>query len=323
MKTKIVFSVVSGKEGVYLSQAMIAAYTCRHHNPDATILLVVDQDTATVIDEEWSNLKKYVSEVVVVDTPKGYSNMLKSRFLKTTLRQNIEGDFLFIDTDTVIAESLASADDIKEDICAVLDLHSLVSELPVKPYERTISFAGLKLSDLRNKYFNSGVMYVKDSLMSHRLFDLWHKYWEESLTNGTGVDQPALARANKECGYPIAELDGIWNCQVAEGFVNYLSKAKILHYFACYGEIPYRLSDASVFESVRGCGDIPQWLAKELEEPKSLFCKHHRVVYGEDAELARTYVREMYVRHRWLFNIFEYISRSAVICHKWLFSIFK
>ncbi len=288
---------------------MVAAYSCRRYNPDATILLVVDPDTATVIEEEWVNMKKYVSEVMVVDIPKTYSNMLKSRFLKTTMRQNIEGDFLFVDTDTVIAESLASADDIKEDICAVLDRHSLVSEHPLQDYiKQSITSVGLTLPDLRERYFNSGVMYVKDSQAAYRFFDQWHKCWLESLANGAGIDQPALAKANKECGYPIAELDGVWNCQLADRFVNYLSDAKILHYFATNGRNPYKLHDVSVLEKVRDCGDIPEWLAKDLENPKSLFYEHHSVVYGEDVEFVRTDVRMMYVYHRWLFRVFEYIS---------------
>lgn len=313
MKTKIVFSVVSGKKGIYLAQAMVAAYSCRRHNPDATILLVVDQDTATVIEEECSNIKKYVSEVVVVETPKTYSNMLRSRYLKTTLRQNIEGDFLFIDTDTVIADSLASADDIKGDVCAVIDIHTLVSEHFRQDYiMKTLSFVDLNLSDLRDRYFNSGVMYVKDSPMSHRLFNLWYKYWLESLTNGSGVDQPALAKANKECGYAITELDGAWNCQLAHNYINYLSKAKILHYFNANDTKSYKLQDVSVLKEVAECGDVPQWLAKDLENPKSLFAKHNVVAYGEDMQFLRTYVRFMYVYHRWLFRIFEYISRCLI-----------
>ncbi len=313
MKTKIVFSVVSGKKGIYLAQAMVAAYSCRRHNPDATILLVVDQDTATVIEEECSNIKKYVSEVVVVDTPKTYSNMLRSRYLKTTLRQNIEGDFLFIDTDTVIADSLASADDIKGDVCAVLDFHTLLSENVAQDHIRKLlSFIDVDPSDLRDKYFNSGVMYVKDSPMAYRLFNLWHKYWLESLTNCPGVDQPALAKAHKECGYAITELDGVWNCQLDHNFINHLSKAKILHYFNAAGNDSYRPRDVSVLKEVAECGDVPQWLAKDLENPKSLFAKHNVVAYGEDIQFLCTYVRFMYVYHRWLFRIFEYISRCLI-----------
>ena len=63
MKTKIVFSVVSGENDIYLSQAMTAAFSCRYYNPESTILLVVDESTAMLIEQKLSNMKKYINEI--------------------------------------------------------------------------------------------------------------------------------------------------------------------------------------------------------------------------------------------------------------------
>ena len=104
MKTKLVYAVVSGEKDPYLSQAFVAVYSGRRYNPNAEILLVVDQDTNDVLEMSLPNIKKYLDKVIVVNTPSDMSKMHRSRFLKTTLRKNIDGDFLYIDTDTVVCE---------------------------------------------------------------------------------------------------------------------------------------------------------------------------------------------------------------------------
>ena len=84
MKTKIVYTVVSDRQDVYLPQAMVASYTARKTNPTAQIVLVVDQETNVVIDNCLPNIKKYVSEIVVVEVPDEMNKMHRSRYLKTT-----------------------------------------------------------------------------------------------------------------------------------------------------------------------------------------------------------------------------------------------
>ncbi len=112
MKTKIVYLVVGGENDIYISQTMVAAYTARKYNPDVEILLVVDKTTSDVIDKKIQKIKGVVTEIVVVDCPCDLNNMQKSRYLKTTLRKNIKGDFLFIDSDTVVTCDLSEIDNI-------------------------------------------------------------------------------------------------------------------------------------------------------------------------------------------------------------------
>lgn len=311
MKTKIVFSVVSGENDIYLSQAMTAAFSCRYYNPESTILLVVDESTAMMIEQKLSNIKKYINEMIIVETPQNYSNKLRSRFLKTTLRQAVTGDFLFIDTDTIITGSLESIDSIESDIAAVLDRHIYVKEHRTKrKIEQDIASVDLTLFDLHDKYFNSGVMFVKDTPISHDLFEKWHLYWKLSLDLGSGIDQPALAKANKECGYPIGELSGIWNCQLCDNFINYLHDAKILHYFASNDNSPYRLYNKKIFTSIMEIGDVPVELKNIIESsPKSYFVPKHLLVYGEEIPFIGTNLFVMYKNHKNIFKLFEYVAK--------------
>lgn len=310
MKTKIVFSVVSGENDIYLPQAMVAAYTARKNNPTANIVLVVDEDTGKVVNTKLPNIKKYVSEILVVEVPYDFNKMHKSRFLKTTLRQNIVGDYLFIDTDTVITCDLSDIDNQYADVAAVLDRHARFGEHEhIKEILSDIAPLSLNINDINDKYFNSGVMYVKDTVKARDLYKKWYDIWIESLNLTRGIDQPPLAKANMQCGYPIVELDGTWNCQLSDNFINFLSEAKILHYFASNKQSPYLLYDRCIFEEVMKNGDIPIWLTKVLDEPKSFFKPHHLLVYGEDIDFMRSYVLKFFKFHPLIYKVIELFSK--------------
>lgn len=315
MKTKIIYLVVGTENDIYISQTMIAAYTARKYNPSAEILLVVDKTTSDVIDKTIPKIKSIVTETVVVDCPCDLNKMQKSRYLKTTLRKNIKGDFLFIDSDTIVTCDLSEIDNINADIASVIDRHSLVENHIYKDtILRDIELVGLKISDLCNKYFNSGVLYVKDTPASHKLFECWYKYWDISrkMPNSRSTDQGPLAKANMECGYLIKELPGEWNCQLSDNFLNYLSDAKILHYFASNKKSPYKLYNKELFKQIMREGRLSDELKANLENPKRLFIERHSVLINDDTKILRTNIYAVFKWHKWLFNIFEYISKVCV-----------
>lgn len=313
MKTKIVYTVVNGSQDVYLPQVMVASYTARKTNPTAQIVLVVDQETNVVINNCLPNIKKYVSEIIVVNVPDGMNKMHRSRYLKTTLRQHISGDFLFVDADTVITCDLSEIDDVDMEIAAVLDRHSPVSEHEhIEGIRSDISKLSLDLQDLKDKYFNSGVMLVKDSPIAYQLYEKWYENWNKSLATTKGIDQPSLALANKQCGYLIQELNGIWNCQLSDNFLNYFFNAKVLHYFASYKRSPYLLYNQDIFKEVLDYGDIPGWLIEQLEHPYSFFKPHHLLVYGDDLVFVRSYIHVIYKYHPFVYKIMEFFSKMLV-----------
>lgn len=318
MKTKIVYTVISGDSDIYLPQTMVAAYTARRYNPNASIIIVTDYATNLVINTRLSAIKGYVSDIIVVDIPTELNKMQRSRYLKTTLRHHVKGDFLYVDTDTIITGDLSEADNLNVEIGAVLDRHTKMEEhVFKKKIESEISVVGLQIRDLRNCYFNSGVMYVKDTQTAYELYDLWYKYWDGSRKQGISIDQPALAKANKDCNYPIQELSGIWNCQLQDNFVNYLSNALILHYFASAKSSPFLLYDDDIFKSILENGEIPEMLVSKLEKPKEFFVKNHLLVYGKDILFYRTHLYAIFKYHEKVFRIFEYFAHMLVNRRLW------
>ena len=118
MNTKIVYTLICGPNDIYLGQAIVSAYTTKLHNPSAAIVLVTDRSTKAII-EEVPSIPAYFDEIAVVDVPDDLNNVQASRYLKTTLRQTISGDYLYIDTDTVINGDLSECDTFTADIAAI------------------------------------------------------------------------------------------------------------------------------------------------------------------------------------------------------------
>lgn len=294
MKTKIVYVVASLDDDIYMEQAIVSAWSARHYNPDCQIEMVCDQDTFVTLNSGIrARYKSLFNKIHVREFQPKQSMMERSRWMKTTLREIIEGDYLYLDTDTVVCADLSYVDDFTFDIGMVLDQNCdfgsfIYREGVIKRTQRLYD------TDISNeaRYFNSGVSYVKDSPTTHELYYTWHKYWKDKRTEPEGLkDQSALAVANKKLGHIITEISGNLNCQVMAS-IQYLHTAKIMHYFntlftskQClnpfYGE--------ALFEYVKHNG-ITEDIEYKILNNKSLFVSPSMPVPREGAMLWRQHI---------------------------------
>lgn len=82
MKTKIIYVLVSNENDCYLEQALVSIYSLRLYNPDANLLLLVDEETSRTLENGIRKLiLNYVSKLVIVDVPFHYSKQQKSRYM--------------------------------------------------------------------------------------------------------------------------------------------------------------------------------------------------------------------------------------------------
>ena len=124
MKTKVVYVLVSQESDYYYEMLLLSLFSLRLYHPlgDAEVVVVMDRDTQQRLIDIKADILDEVTPIVP-DIPQGYSTMQRSRFLKTSLRAFITGDFLYLDTDTIICRSLCEVDSFDGDFCAVLDNH--------------------------------------------------------------------------------------------------------------------------------------------------------------------------------------------------------
>lgn len=272
MKTKIVYVVVSGKNDVYLEQAYVSMYSVKVHNPSAHISVVMDTLTETTLTDVRKKEMIYADDVVSVKIEGDYTKAQRSRILKTSVRKYIKGDFLFIDTDTIVVRSLDEIDNITDDISACQDTHS---PFVTNPYRRMCLEHGRILGwpiEQEEVYFNSGIIYVKDSDIAHRFYENWNTNWLKGHERGVNMDQPAFAKTNYEMGHPVKILADVWNCELKHG-MKYLKDTFVVHYLCTSisrnnDEKVFLLNNEKVFSDiVKNGGEIPESVKAVIHDP--------------------------------------------------------
>lgn len=239
MGLKIVYDVISSERDDYFEQAWVSMSSLRHFNPKVHVVLLTDEQTAQTIEKTYrKKAKQLIDDIVVVPFDKQYSNKEKSRWIKTSMRRLVKGDFLFIDADTIVAGALDESyfDSFPNFIGAVHDYncssqivcHSEIFKIMY--VNRLKSIYGIDYKKETDVY-NSGVLFVKDVPEAYALFDAWHKNWLIAKGKGVCLDQLPLVKTCQDMGNPIQSMSGIYNCQVKFS-IQYLHKAIILHTFS-------------------------------------------------------------------------------------------
>ena len=261
--------MVCGPSGTYIEQLMVSAYSVRMYNPDAEIVVVTDKETEKNLSGRDSALKEIVSEIISIDTPFSEDKMRSSRYLKTNLRRLVKGDYLFIDCDTIVCESLDDIDNVSFELGMVADLNGplLLDEKNVLEKCKKAGFENLE----GKPYFNSGVIYAKDTPNVHRFYEEWYSQWQYSDAKGVPYDQPALCQANINRGYLIQELPGKWNCQFKFFGKSFLDEAKILHYYSNTEYDRPSYSQLRVFEYVKEKRCIDNSVDFMIRNPRTVF----------------------------------------------------
>lgn len=267
MNAKLVYILTCASDKYYIEQTLISAFSARHWNPDVHIVLMVDDETNLLLQGKRAEILKYITEKIVVPfEDASLSPMYRSRFIKTSVRQRIKGDFLFIDSDTLCQRSLNDIDNFDCEVGAVLESH-----LEVKDYcdglrksaKNVTSEIGLNI-DEEKLYFSSGVLYVKDTNKAHKLYELWHQYWQDGNEKGLKIDQPSLGKANRESGHIIKQIPDTYNC-ILFTRPPFVREAHILHIAAYLN--PSFLFTKQVLEYVRENGIGNEWLQQMILNP--------------------------------------------------------
>lgn len=235
MIPQIVYVLVANEKNLYLEEMWVSIFSLRRHHPEATVKVLVDMETKEYLSR-FPQLTSMIDETVVVQTPAGYNAKQRSRLIKTTIRNVLKGDYIFIDTDTVICKPL---DGIVEDIAEMKDFKGIAAVreghvtmkdtlFPPTGTVKRIFDIDISQSPLMT---NSGVMFVADIPFTHEFYKRWNENWKRScFEKGNSQDQPSLYATDCQYGYVIRELSGIYNAQVAMS-LKYYADAVILHWW--------------------------------------------------------------------------------------------
>jgi len=318
---RYLYVLVSGPNDAYYEQFLMSVTSLKFVMPDAEVVLLCDSKTRANLVGKRSGYEGLVSSTVTVNVPTDIAQIEVSRWIKTSMRRHVDGDFLFIDCDTVITEDLSEIGQTGIKLGACLDKHSLISGHGkgdgIIKKDKRLGFT----SYLSNRHFNSGVIFCADTPETRMAFDRWHELWRFSNSRNTVRDQPAFNMAIYEKSCPFTELDGTWNCQISFSGLSFLANSKIIHYFASdlvLQESPFLLASNAGFGKIRETGAIPDDVMESLKNPRAAFVRETRIVAGEDMfhVLNSNFFKSLVLLRRKLPGLFNFINRLASVCEK-------
>lgn len=283
---KFLYALVSAESDIYYEQTLASIVSLRYHNPKAFVSLLVDDGTDKTLVGFRAKIQELVQEYKVVAYPKELSNMMRSRYLKTEMRKHVSGDFLYLDGDTAVVDFIGD-DSFRDfgDVAAVADLHAGRDDkyrVKHKRFNESLRRLGFSL-DLRDLYFNSGILFAKDSPTAHAFFEKWHELYRYCNRHQIYTDQFSLNESNRVLDFPIRELPGEWNCQVREAYNHLyrvktiypiLCKAKIVHFFGSGIDgkrEPHPLMKKSFFEEIKCRGGLDEKSLQIICHAKTAF----------------------------------------------------
>lgn len=274
MKTQIVYVLVSSEKDVFLEELWVSVFSLRQFHPEVTVNVVADGQTAERIEGN-KELYSLINNVIIGSTPEHFNPKERSRELKTSIRKLIKGDFLYIDTDTVICAPLNGIDKCEHDIAGVPDSNALLKDHAffASMIGSVSAIFGTDISE-HDYLINGGVIYAKDSAVAHELFQRWNKNWKFScFEKGNSQDQPALWQSDHEMGTVIKCIPDIYNSQVAMS-LQYFADADIVHFLHMdfipdQSYSPYL--SLKIYRDLKDAGTITPELADQIMHCKSAF----------------------------------------------------
>lgn len=291
MKTKLLYVLISSEKDIYLEQLYISTFSAKRKMPECKITLITDEDTKATFKGTRAEEIKYVDELIVVPIDKKYTPQQRSRILKTSARLQVEGDFLFIDTDTIINKPLYDIDEIDCELSACRDSHS---EFDKNPYRKMCLEHGHMLGwpiEEEKEYFNSGIIYVKDNESTREFYERWNEEWKKGTEAGVNMDQPAFAKTNYHLGHRIKRLDDRWNCELLHG-MKYFKDAYIIHYLATSNSDSdkqiFVLKDKAAYKEIKKTGKITKQIEELVDDPYTGLEELTTLVSGKELYLMRS-----------------------------------
>lgn len=313
MKTRIAYVLISRKNDYYTEQIMLSISSLLLHNPKARIVIVCDTETEDLI---YNNIFFSNKDITIYsfEFPNEIDLKARSRILKTTLRNRIEGNFLFIDTDTIICKSLEEIDGLNSSIAMVYDCNR---NNPINILDKQI-IERCKIVDdsvdvIGFPYFNSGIIYSKDDSLAHTFYNEWHSNWIKSYENGIYFDQPSLCLTNIKFGLIINRLTDSWNCQFKYDTPS--KNAHILHYFnPGSGRLdikePFEYLIYDEIRKSKGLSD--NYLLELLNSPTSTLSTIMQIQKDSLGEYCSSPLIDIWFNNRKLFRLLEKAGSCAM-----------
>ena len=246
---KIIYVITSAGRDAYTAMTRVSVASLRMTNPGAKVVVACDAETDRAVQASHDPLLDEVDEWLAFETAPGEA-AFRNRFLKTSLRERISGEYLFLDSDTIVRDDLATVFRMPGDLAAAPN-HSRenVSGQIWEGDVATLAEMGWTTDPVL--YVNGGVMRVSDSDGARRFYRLWHEKWLASYQQlRKHNDQPGLNAAIWETQIACARLPVRYNAQIG-AYPVAMRDAAVWHYNASLEWQNYSHIDELIQQAVR------------------------------------------------------------------------
>jgi len=148
---------------------------------------------ACAITQGGHPLQEIASEIITCRTETSEANV-NSRYIKTVLRNLIQGDYLYLDNDTIAVRPLDRDWPRGADLAMARDWNKSGVTAGARSWMTKLR-AEFGWKFFPDRYYNGGVMYVRETAAAHAFFGEWHRLWRQGLLLGIWQDQPSLNSA--------------------------------------------------------------------------------------------------------------------------------
>lgn len=234
MELTAVYCLVCEKNSNFSNWAYISSQAAKRYSGISRTALCVDASTFEALEKHPIVLE--IDEIHVVDDLPNASLRLRSRFVKTQIRQLVSGDIIFLDSDTIPIGDLRDLSNDQSDIAAVPD----VTPLSALSHWYPQACKDLKWSIPRDHYLNSGVVYMKGSEKVLEFGNRWHErwlQWRDFDKSGYAADQPSFNSSLIDSNVKVKILDPKYNTMVRRPS-SISNDPRVFHYFSSYGKMP-------------------------------------------------------------------------------------
>lgn len=227
---RVLFAITTAGNDLFSSMTRIAIASLRITNPHVAVVVACDAASARKIRCAADPLGSEADDWLVVDTPDG-TDAFRNRFVKTSLREQVDGPFLFLDSDVLVRARLDPIFAIETDV-AVARNHSRIDRHEQFFAGDVTSLSMLGWQCREDLYANGGVIYYRDTSDARTFARNWHERWGESAARtGTLRDQPALNAALFAVSPSVTPLDDRYNAQFKMTPL-VAREAAVWHYYA-------------------------------------------------------------------------------------------
>ncbi len=229
----VVYVLTTDGRDAFSDMAIVSILSVRLSNPTARIHILSDAESAAALTSSRHRLLEACDVFTGVETPAGPPEF-RNRWIKTQADQFVDGDFLMLDADTLVARDVAAAWSDITDIGAVANHNA--PDTANQIWSEDLEFTRLMGWGTKFPWYaNGGVLFFRRTPGVRDFFQRWHKLWKCGADAGRLRDQPALNAALRESPVHVQQLPTVMNCQMNTGFSRTPVSTAIWHFYGSQG----------------------------------------------------------------------------------------